>query len=144
MHFTHTNKMRKAQFLIVLICLFFCYLLSSCDDSAAPRKGEISIIDVRNSKEPEPNLAAHKQYDVEVYRRNFIFGNDYYVRYYQNENDTLNYHEASTATEEDFDKAAYTWLSDTSVSIRLYNSLSKKEKSFKVFGYGSMNGMSDN
>jgi hypothetical protein len=143
MHCTITSKMRKAQFLIVLMSLIFCYLLSSCDDSASPRKGEISIIDARNGKVPEVNLAAHKKNDVEVYRRDFIFGNEYYVRYYQNENDTLRYHMASSATEEDFDKAAYTWLSDTSVSIRLYNTASKKEKSFKVFGYGSMNGMAD-
>ncbi len=54
----------------------------------------------------------------------------YKVRYYQKENDTLASHEATYEITEDFDKAAYKWLTDTSVSIRLYNSITNKEKTY--------------
>lgn len=70
-------------------------------------------------------------------------GNGYNVRYYQNEKDTLKSHSASYMTDEIFDKASYNWLTDTSVSIRLYNAASKKAKTFKVSGYGPTSSMSD-
>ena len=125
---------------IALSTLIICFLPFACDNSSSLPKGEISIPDVRNSKEPRENLVSHKSYDVEVYRTSFM-GNAYTVTYYQKENDTLNSHTATYGTEEVFDKAAYSWLTDTSVSIRLYNTVSNKEEKFKVFGYGGMSGM---
>jgi hypothetical protein len=125
---------------IALSTLIFCFLPFACNHSSPLPKGEISIPDVRNGKEPEENLVSHKSYDVEVYRT-FFMGNAYTVRYYQKENDTLKSHTATYAAVDDFDKAAYSWLNDTSVSIRLYNTVSNKEKKFKVFGYGGMSGM---
>jgi len=103
-------------------------------------KGVIIIPDSRNSKEPEANLTSHKPYEVEVYRTSFM-GNAYSVRYYQMENDSLKSHSAIYCSKDHFDKAGYVWLSDTSVSIRLYNTVSKKEATFKLFGYGPMSGM---
>lgn len=103
-------------------------------------KGIINIPDTRKSKDPEENLTSHKPYDVEVYRTTF-FGNAYNVRYYQLENDSLKSHSAIWGSKYNFDKAEYRWLSDTSVSIRLYNTVSKKEETFKLFGYGPWSGM---
>ena len=125
---------------ITLSTLIICFLLFACNRSSPSPKGEISIPDVRNRKEPGENLVSHKSHDVEVYRT-FFMGNAYTVRYYQKENDTLKSHTATYGTEEVFDKAAYSWLTDTSVSIRLYNTVSNKEEKFKVFGYGGMSGM---
>lgn len=105
-----------------------------------PLKGVINILDTRKSKSPDENLTSHKPYDVEVYRTIF-FGNAYNVRYYQLENDSLKSHSAIWGSKYNFDKAEYRWLSDTSVSIRLYNTVSKKEETFKLFGYGPMSGM---
>ena len=125
---------------IALSTLIICFLPFAYNRSTSLPQGEISIPDVRNSKKPGENLVSHKSYDVEVYRTSFM-GNAYTVRYYQKENDTLKSHTATYGTEEVFDKAAYSWLTDTSVSIRLYNTVSNKEEKFKVFGYGGMSGM---
>ena len=125
---------------IALSTLIICCLLFACNHSSSLPKGEIYILDVRNSKEHGENLVSHKKYDVEVYRTLFM-GNAYTVRYYQIENDTLKSHTAIYGAGDDFDKAAYSWLNDTSVSIRLYNTLSNKEEKFKVYGYGGLSGM---
>ena len=141
MHFL-TIKMRSIKVLIVLTGLITCLSLYSCKNSVTQRKGEINIVDTRNSKVPEENLASHKSYDIEVSRILFM-GNGYNVRYYQNEKDTLKSHSASYMTDEIFDKASYNWLTDTSVSIRLYNAASNKAKTFKVSGYGPTSSMSE-
>ena len=133
------KKVNKIVF-IALSPLIICFLSFACNHSSSLPKGEISILDLRNSKEPGENLVSHKKYDVEVYRTLFM-GNAYTVRYYQKENDTLKSHSAIYGAEDDFDKAAYSWLTDTSVSIRLYNTISNKEEKFKVFGYAGLSGM---
>ena len=125
---------------IALSTLIICFLPFACNRSTSLPQGEISIPDVRNGKEPGGNLISHKSYDVEVYRTSFM-GNAYTVTYYQKENDTLKSHTAIYGAEEDYDKAAYSWLTDTSVSIRLYNTVSDKEEKFKVYGYGRLSGM---
>jgi hypothetical protein len=104
--------------------------------------GEIIIKDARKKGEPGANLAAHKPYDVEVYRILFM-GEGYRIRYYHIENNALTSHEAMYIATDVFDKASYKWTSDTSVAIKLFNSKSKREKKFTVFGYGSTSGMSD-
>ncbi len=125
------------------LTILIIYLVHiSCLNSSTEHKGEVNILDVRNSQEPEVNLAFHKPYDVEVYRIIFM-GECYKVRYYQKENDALASHEATYCITEDFDKAAYKWLTDTSVSVRLYNSITNKEKKFEVYGKGSTSGMSE-
>lgn len=140
-YFTTTAKSRSLKVLIVFMCLILCVSQESCKQSAVERKGEVSIPDIRNITGPEENLATHKPYDIEVHRILFM-GNGYRVRYYQTENDTLKSHSASYMTDDDFDKAAYSWLTDTSVSIRLYNTALKKEKVLKVWGFGPRSSMS--
>jgi hypothetical protein len=70
-------------------------------------------------------------------------GDGYKVRYYPKEKGNVVSYEASYMIQEDFDKAAYRWLTDTSVSIRLYNTKTNKEKKFEVFGYDSWSGIRD-
>ncbi len=141
-HFNKTSRMLSVKVLIMLTCLLICLSQNSCNHSAAVRKGEVSILDTRNRKESEENLAAHKQFDVTISRIMFM-GNGYTVRYFQKENDTLRDHSATYMTEDVFNKAAYNWLNDTSISIRLYNTTSKNEKLLKVNGYGPRSSISD-
>lgn len=122
--------------------IIFITLFQSACSTLTQHKSEINIIDVRNNKEPEVNLAAHKHGDVEVFRIVFL-GEGYKVRYYQNENGTLNHHEALFMNNEDFDRASYKRVSDTSIAMRLFNSATKKEKKFEVFGNGSTSGIRD-
>lgn len=140
-YFTTTTKRLSLKVLIVFTCLILFVSQESCNQSAAIRKGEVNIPDIRNITGPEENLTSHKPYDIEVHRILFM-GNGYRVRYYQMENDTLKSHSASYMTDDDFDKASYSWLTDTTVSIRLYNTALKKEKVFKVWGFGPRSSMS--
>ena len=65
----------------------------------------------------------------------------YNISYYQSENNAVVNHQATYGSKEDFTKAAYRWLDDTTVSVRLYNEKNNKSDSLKVFGNGSRNGM---
>jgi hypothetical protein len=55
---------------------------------------------------------------------------------YQKENDSLKSYSAGYMSKDIFNKAAYSWLTGTPVSVRLYTTVSKKEKVLKVSGYG--------
>ena len=140
--------LQKVSTFITLKSLLFLTGLSilifqgSCTTKTEKRSGEVNISDISNGSAAEAKAGTQKQYDVEVYRTSFM-GNGYKVTYFPKETDSLNFHSATYMTDEVFDKASYNWLTDTSVSIKLFSSSSKKEKVFKVFGYGSRSGMSD-
>ena len=124
---------------ILLLFVIISIFQSACSD-VNKEENEINIVDVRKSNEPEVSLAAHKPGDVEVFRT-VLLGEGYKVRYYQTENSTLNHHEALIMNNEDFNKASYKRLSDTSIAMRLFNSATKKEKRFELFGNGSSSGI---
>jgi hypothetical protein len=130
-NFTKTTKTQSGKIFIGLATLVISISQYSCNHSLYPLKGEVSIL----NKETEENLASHKEHDVEVFRTIFM-GQAYGVRYYQKENDTLRSHSATYGDVDIYDKAKYSWLNDTTVLVRLYNTVSKKEKAFKVYGYG--------
>lgn len=116
-------------------------LLFGCSPSLP--KGELSIASDNKPFKPDADLASHKPFDVEVNKTLLPMGGPgYSVSFYQNENGKLTNHYGFWGQEEEFDKAQYAWLNDSTVSIRLYNSKSQKEVKFKVFGYGSTNGIS--
>ncbi len=128
------------KLLIGLATLFISLIHFAC--SPGVQMGDVNIIDARKSDEPKEDLLAHKQYDVEVYRIIFM-GEMYKVRYYGKENNKIVSHAAMYGINEEFNKAAYKWLTDSSVSIKLYNTVTNKEKKFEVFGKGSMSGLKD-
>lgn len=126
-------------------CLSFFVSLAivSFGCSASLPKGELDIPSEVKYIGSEPDLASHQPFDVEVNKAILPMGNGYSITFYQNENGQLNSHTAHWGPEEDFDKATYVWLNDTTVSIKLFNEASQNEVNFKVFGYGSRIGMSD-
>jgi hypothetical protein len=126
--------------LLVLTTLIVSFFYFSCKVSLGKKTRDIKITDVRTSKEPEMNLASHKDGDVEVYRSIFMEEEGYKVRYYQKDNGSLVSRAAFVMLKEDFDKAAFRWLTDTSVSIRLYNSVTNRDKKFEMYGRGSTSG----
>jgi len=139
------------SFIRILLAGFTVLTLTAlpwaCKNSDLSKQGEVSIIESKTEQEPEINLDLHKNRDVEVYRISFkdttgLFGSGVYsIRYFQKENDTLRSHKAWFSTGENFDKAAYNWVNDTTVSVRLYNSQSKKEKKFTLYGFGGSSGI---
>ncbi|MCZ8134377.1 MAG: hypothetical protein O9252_02610, partial [Algoriphagus sp.] len=104
--------------------------------------GELSIPGDIKPFGDDPDLESHQAFDVEVNKALLPMGTGYSITFYQNENGQLNSHTAHWGPEEDFDKASYSWLNDTTVSIRLFNESSQNEVKFKVFGFGSRSGMS--
>ena len=141
-HSNNSNTFLRLKNFFILFCLSICIFQISCGNKTEKRIGEVSIVGITNGKAQEAKISTQKPLDVEVYRTDFM-GNGYKVNYFQIEHDTLNHHSATYMTEDLFDKAAYNWLSDTSVFIKLYSTSSKKEKKFKVFGNGPMSGMED-
>ena len=81
------------SFAAIQIFIITCFAIA-CNNSPEKPTGDINIVDVRNSKEPEVNLASHKPHDVEVFRVTFL-GEGYKVRYYPKEEDKLASYEAS-------------------------------------------------
>jgi hypothetical protein len=126
--------------LIFLITV--CCFVSACTPKV--HKGEVVIMDLRNAKDlPTPDLTSHKPYEVEAGKIVGIAGQEYEVTYYENINGILQWHRGAYGSTEDFDRAAYNWLSDTSVSIRLFNTSTQKELTFKLYGKDNRNGMDD-
>ncbi len=112
----------------------------SCGNTSDRLSGEVAIQDVRKTSMPEAQLASHKPHDFEAYR-NVFMAELYTVRYYQMEGGKLNSHQASYELPDDFDRAAYQWTNDTTITVRLLNSATKKEKTFVVFGNASSSGI---
>jgi len=128
-----------SRLLIMGIVFIFPF---GCSNSSTKLEGVIDIKDFRNTQKPENDLIIHKPNFIEINRVMFIQGEAYEVNYYQNENDSIKNHRAYYGSNEDYNKAAYKWVNDTTVSIRLFNEISKKEVTFKAFGNGNMSGMS--
>jgi hypothetical protein len=127
----------KTFYLVVFVSTFLCF---GCKSSLP--KGDISLnIDTR-SLVTDADLASHKPYDVEIYKTVIPLGPAYGVTLYRNENGKLTHHSAYWGQEEEYDKAAYSWVNDSTVSVRLYHSKSQKEVKFKVTGYGTTSGIS--
>lgn len=130
------------QICLVITVLIFPLAQYACKNPVNKKKGEVNIIDLRRTQEPNVNLASHKPRDIEVYRISFLDSSCYSVIYYQKENDSIKSHKAYYAINEDFDKVFYNWINDTTLSVKLFNTRSKNEKAFKVFGNGRSSGIS--
>ena len=127
-------------FIKLLMAGSIFFFLFGCTNTSKELAAVVDIKDARNTQEPEPNLTSHKPYDVEVYRIIFM-EESYKVIYYRKENDSLKSHVAYYGSKDDYNKAAYHWLSDTTVSIRLFSTTSNKELTFNLFGKGSASGI---
>jgi len=144
--FEYKTKIMKQ--LINLMSLSCLLLIAGCNGNKTESveaaktisEGVVDIKDVRKTQAPDADIAHHKYHDVEVCREiskgdtHTPAQDEYTVYFYSNFNDSLFRYQASDEATEDFDKAAYKWLDDTSASIRLFNSGTKKEVNFKVWG----------
>jgi len=99
------------------------------------------IKDYRKQAAPADNLEEHSSGDVEIYRSIFM-GEGYSVFFYSDYTGELISHNAFYGSEEDYDRAKYTWKNDTTVIIGLINTKTDTEISFEVFGKGNATGMS--
>jgi hypothetical protein len=127
--------MKLLKIIFNLVSVLSLFNQAACRQGDGVLSGEIDILDVRDSVLSKDFLSGNRPYDV-VVCRSYIMGDSYMVRYYQNENDTLRSHQATLKANEDYDRVAYRWLNDTTVTIRLFSTYSEKEETYKVWGYG--------
>ncbi len=122
--------MKKLTLLINIVILSVAGIVNA---RQVKSKNTIDIQDVRKTQQPVPDPANHKNHDVEAYRTN---NNEstYTVSFYIKTNDSLRYCAINYGTKGDMDKVAYKWLDDTLLSLRLYNSVTKKEVKLKASG----------
>jgi hypothetical protein len=112
------------------------------------KKGDVEILHTPNNDEPEANLTSHKHYDVEAFRLLFdepFMGKGkqvYSIRYYMiARNDSLDYRKAWIGTDENYDKLTYNWLNDSTVTVRLYDSITSKGDTFQLFSTNGGSGI---
>jgi hypothetical protein len=138
---------------IIVMLGSICFVPSKCYGQMALKtvKGEVLIQNApKGSEEPIPNLAVHKQFDVEILRMisdEPIMGGSkqiYSIRYFIIDyNDSLNYRKAWICTDENFDKAMYQWTNDSTVAVRMYNSINAKADTVELFFTRRGSGMKD-
>jgi hypothetical protein len=127
----------KQPFTKSVAAIIVCMLLLSFMPPQA-KKGEVDIVDGRKAETTSlPKPVSHSTYDVTVRRTNEF----YRVTYYGGEPAPYSYHSASFGSTEDFDKAQYQWVNDSTVAINLYSTKSAKTAKFKVWGKRDSSGM---
>jgi hypothetical protein len=110
-------------------------------------KGEVKIQQVKES-EPEILTKGHKHHDIQVFKIVLsppysTYGSQIYsVQYFFNLNDTLIGRKAWFPEEDDFNKASYKWLNDSTVAVTLFNSVTNaKSDTFTLYGFAGGSGI---
>jgi len=118
----------KAKLILVLMTLL--YACNTANDEKT-----ISVLDYRNSNGGEPNLVnldRHKDKDVEVYRIN---GSEFYSTImYRLENGKLEAYESGFTSNNNYVKATYKWINDSTLSFKLANSSNISSESYSMIG----------
>jgi hypothetical protein len=112
-------------------------------------KGEIVILYApQDADEPNPNLNLHKQYDVEIIRilnnKPILGGSNkvYSIRYFINDqNNSLDYRKAWIGSNDNFDKAMFQWTNDSTVAVRMFNSITAIADTVELFSFKGGSGI---
>ena len=101
----------------------------------------ISINDFRNSEVPKTDLSKYKDRDFEVYRVKYDKRGDlYYFTTYQLKNRQLEEHtDHALLLKDDYDKASYKWVNDSSLVFNLINQSKKMVLSYRLDYYKNGN-----
>jgi hypothetical protein len=115
------------------LILIFMTLLYAC--TTANDEKTVSIIDYKNSNAGEPsviNLASHKDKDVEVFRINR--SESYSTVMYRLEDGKLKAYESGVTSNNNYDKAIYRWINDSTLSFKFLSSSNSSSQSFFMIG----------
>jgi beta-lactamase regulating signal transducer with metallopeptidase domain len=101
----------------------------------------VSINDYRNSEVPKTDLSKHKDRDFEVFRVKYDTRGDlYYFTTYQLKNSQLEEHTGmALILKDDYDKASYKWVNDSSLVFNLINQSKKMVLSYRLDYYKNGN-----
>ena len=114
------------------LLLFAIMLVILCCNQSSVQKGLITVQDYPpNQWEPEIDLESHKTGDVEIHRVS-IWEEGYIIIFYHDySGELLNYHSYYYDTTY-YDQGFYNWTNDTTVTVKIFNSESKKEWSVEL------------
>jgi len=121
----------KTKLIIILIVLIY-----ACSKNSTQEK-TISIINIWDSK-AQDNLASHKDKEVNISRMHIPDkpGKFYVAHMYRIDNKSLRAYPYFITANEDYDKATYKWVNDTTLTFKLISSSKKMSESFKMTGNG--------
>jgi hypothetical protein len=119
--------MKKNLFLIFMIFLF------GCNPSGIEKA--VSIINYKDSTGGEPqliNTGIHRDKDVEIYK---IVGSEIYSTVmYRVEKGELKAYESAQKSKNNYDKATYCWVNDSTLSFKFLSSSNDSTVSYSMTG----------
>ena len=118
----------KATLLFILI-IFFVACASPNGDIEIP----IRVFD-KSINKLSPNVASHKDKDVEIFSDNEKNRISYSCIIYRMDNGILRGYQVYTHSLNKYNKARYQWLNDSTVTFRLNNKFHISEK-YTIIGY---------
>lgn len=120
----------KTKLILIIISLIY-----AC--STTTKEKTISIIDNWDSR-AQDNLASHKDKEVNISRMHIRDkeGKFYVAHMYRIDNNKLRAYPYFISANEDYDKATYKWINDTTMTFKLISSSKKLSESFKMTGNG--------
>ena len=114
------------------LLLFALMIVIICCNQSSVQEGLITVQDYPpNLYEPEIDLESHKTGDVEIHRVQIPEEGYLIIFYHDYSGKILNYHSYKFDTT-NFDQGFYNWKNDTTVTVKLFNSETKKEWSVEL------------
>lgn len=122
----------KIKLVFLIMILIFACLTAVGQDT-------IPVVDKRNKNTTENVVVAHKDRDVTISRENIpgMKNKAYWVNMYRMDNGKLRMYPFGTSANDDYDKAIYKWVNDTTITFKLINSSKNKSESFRMSGNGN-------
>jgi hypothetical protein len=121
----------KTKLILILISLIY-----AC--STTTKEKTLSVIDNWDSR-AQDNIESHKDKEVKISRMHMRDkeGKFYVAFMYRIDNNKLRAYPYNISANEDYDKATYKWINDTTLTFKLFNSSKKLSEAFKMTGNGS-------
>jgi hypothetical protein len=141
----------KLSMVIILIFTSICLPFPKCygQKDLNTLKGTVNIVNAPQGQlEPEAKPLDHQPYDVEIFKLTFdkpFMGKGkqvYSIRYYmKGGNDSMRYQKAWIGTDDNFDKATYQWVNDSTVSVIMSNTLTAIADTVKLYSDNGSSGI---
>ena len=95
----------------------------------------VPVIEKKDLQGRQPdliNLASHKDKDFEIFR--IGESNMYHTIMYRLENKELKAYESAETLKDNYDKVAYKWVNDSTISFKFVSSSKKPSNGFSMIG----------
>ncbi|MEI6050559.1 MAG: hypothetical protein WCS03_16795 [Bacteroidota bacterium] len=122
----------KTKLIFLMMTLLLACLTARGQDT-------ITVVDKRKSNTLENVAVGHKDKDVAISRENIpgVKSKTYWVNMYRMDCGKLRMYPFGTSANDDYDKAIYKWVNDTTITFKLINFSNNKSESFRMTGNGN-------